>query len=251
MTAYSITDTKCIEIRLIILFGEVNEIIIISIFTNFDLIQRKHGEELRKSLTKQKNVGSSINLKINREMVTDQRRVANRFNEFFINVAQNLVDRLGRGNKAIHDYLLHPVKHTIFLKPTDASGVNSLISQLDETKATDFYGIPVKLVKLVRHTISDASGIFPEKLKLACITPIHKGNSKLALTNYRPISVLPVISKLLEQLMYERLFNFLNKNKILYDHQFGFQKKYIRHISQTDRLNRTEKVLMLSIPGIC
>ena len=52
-----------------------------------------------------------------------------------------------------------------------------------------------------------------------------KGNSKLALTNYRPISVLPVISKLLEQLMYERLLNFLNKNKILYDHQFGFQKK--------------------------
>ena len=163
-------------------------------------------------------------------MVTDQRRVANRFNEFFINVAQNLVDRLGRGNKAIHDYLLHPVKHTIFLKLTDASEINSLISQLDETKATDFYGIPVKLVKLVRHTISEplsmifnqsfASGIFPEKLKLACISPIHKGNSKLALTNYRPISVLPVISKLLqlEQLMYERLFNFLNKNKILYDH---------------------------------
>ena len=54
MTAYGITDTKCIEIRLIILFGEVNEIIIISIFTNFDLIQRKHGHELRKSLTKQK-----------------------------------------------------------------------------------------------------------------------------------------------------------------------------------------------------
>ena len=106
---------------------------------------------------------------------------------------------------------------------------------MDETKATDFYGIPVKLVKLVRHTISEplsmifnqsfASGIFPEKLKLVCITPIHKGNSKLALTNYRPISALPVISKLLEQLMYERLFNFLNKNKILYDHQFGFQKK--------------------------
>ena len=69
------------------------------------------------------------------------------------------------------------------------------------------------------------SGIFPEKLKLACITPIHKGSSKLAVTNYRPISVLQVISKLLEQLMYERLFHFLNKNKILYDHQFGFKNK--------------------------
>ena len=72
---------------------------------------------------------------------------------------------------------------------------------------------------------SFASGIFPEKLKLGCITPTHKGNSKLELTNYRSISVLPVVSKLLEQLIYERLFNFLNKNKTLYDHQFGFQKK--------------------------
>ena len=54
MTAYGITDTKCIEIRLIILFGEAKEIIMISIFTNVDLIQRKHRQELRKSLTKQK-----------------------------------------------------------------------------------------------------------------------------------------------------------------------------------------------------
>ena len=68
-------------------------------------------------------------------------------------------------------------------------------------------------------------GTFPEKLRLACVTPIHKANSKLALTNYRPISVLPVLSKLLEQLIYKRLSNFLDKNKIIYDHQFGFQKK--------------------------
>ena len=68
--------------------------------------------------------------------------MANRFNDFIINVSQNLVDRLGRGNKAINDYLLYPVKNTIFLKPTDATEVNGLISQLDETKTTNFYGIP-------------------------------------------------------------------------------------------------------------
>ena len=207
-------------------------------FDKFRLNSKKTWTGIKEIINNTKNVGSSINLKINGKMVTDQRRVANRFNDFFINVSQSLVDQLGRGNKAINDYLLHPVKNTIFLKPTDAAELNSLISQLDETKTTNFYGIPVKLVKLVklvRHTISEplsmifnqsfGSGIFPEKSKLACITPIHKGNLKLALTNYRSISVLPVISKLLEQLMYDHLFNFLNKNKILYDHQFGFQKQ--------------------------
>ena len=106
-------------------------------------------------------------------------QASNGFNDFFINVVQNLADRLGRGNKAINDYLLHPVKHAIFLKLTDATKVNSLIFQLDETKATDFCGIPMILVKLVHHTISEllsmifnqsfASRIFPEKVKLACI----------------------------------------------------------------------------------
>ena len=69
------------------------------------------------------------------------------------------------------------------------------------------------------------SGTFPEKLKLACVTPIYKTNSKLTLTNYRPSPVLPVISKRLKQLIYKRLSNFLDKNKLIYDHQFGFQKK--------------------------
>ena len=167
-------------------------------------------------------------------MVTGQKRLANKFNDFFINVAQKLVKRMGESNRTIIDYLLNPMKNTI-LKPTDAAEISNLILQLDEPKATDVYGIPVKLVILVQYTISEplsmifnqcfVSGTFPEKLKLQCVTPIHKANSKLALTNYRPISVLPVISKLLEQLIYKRLNNFLDKNKIIYGHQFGFEKK--------------------------
>ena len=135
-------------------------------------------------------------------MVTDQKRVANKFNEFFTNVAQKLVERMGKSNRTINDYLLNPIKNTIFLKPADAAEISNLILQLDESKATDVYGIPVKLIKLVQYTISEplsmifnqcfVSGTFPEKLKLAWVNPIHKANSKLALT-YRPISVLPVI----------------------------------------------------------
>ena len=167
--------------------------------------------------------------------MTDQKRVANKFNEFFTSVAQKLVERMGKSNRTINDYLLNPIKNTIFLKPADAAEISNLILQLDESRATDVYGIPVKLIKSVQYTISEplsmifnqcfVSGTFPKKLKLACVTPIHKANSKLALTNYRPISVLPVLSKLLEQLIYKRLSNFLDKNKIIYDHQFGFQKK--------------------------
>ena len=84
------------------------------------------------------------------------------------------------------------------------------MKNLDESKSPDPYNIPVKLIKLIPYNMSGAltdifnesfkTGIFPDLLKLAHVTPIHKGNSRLAVTNYRPISVLPIISKVFEQL---------------------------------------------------
>ena len=71
---------------------------------------------------------------------------------------------------------------------------------------------------------SFSQGIFPDHMKHAMVTPVHKGGSKLDMTNYRPISVLPICSKILEKLMLTRLLDFLDKNNIIYRHQFGFQK---------------------------
>ena len=56
------------------------------------------------------------------------------------------------------------------------------------------------------------------------ITPTFKGGSRLEVSNYRPVSVLPIISKLLEKIMNSRLTKFLDSKKIIYEHQFGFQK---------------------------
>ena len=61
-------------------------------------------------------------------------------------------------------------------------------------------------------------------MKLTLITPVNKGISKLEVYNYRPVFILPILSKVLEELMLNRLTEFLGKNKIIYGHQFGFQK---------------------------
>ena len=65
-------------------------------------------------------------------------------------------------------------------------------------------------------------GTFPEKLKFAKVTPIHKGKSKLELGNYRPISILPIFSKILEKLMNACMVKFLNQNKTIFEHQYTF-----------------------------
>ena len=72
--------------------------------------------------------------------------------------------------------------------------------------------------------LSLASGVFPDPLKIAKIIPIHKKNALDEFNNYRPISVLPAFSKIIEKLIYNRMIDFLDKHKILSNCQFGFRK---------------------------
>ena len=69
-------------------------------------------------------------------------------------------------------------------------------------------------------------GIFPSKLKIATVVPIHKGGKKTDIANYRPISLLSAFSKIYEKIMHARTFDFLTKQKVLYQHQYGFRKSH-------------------------
>ena len=73
--------------------------------------------------------------------------------------------------------------------------------------------------------LSLSTGIFPDKLKIAKVSLIFKNGEKDLLTNYQLISVLPCFSKILERIMYDRLYSYsyLTENKILFKRQFGFR----------------------------
>ena len=70
------------------------------------------------------------------------------------------------------------------------------------------------------------TGQFPENMKNAEIIPLFKKGAKYLLENYRPISLLITLSKLLKKCIYHRLYNFLNKNNIIYKKQYGFRAKH-------------------------
>ena len=74
--------------------------------------------------------------------------------------------------------------------------------------------------------LSITSGIVPKKLKIARVIPLFKSGEQDIFTNYRPVSVLPAFSKILERVMYNRLLRFLNAFKILSDNQYGFRKHH-------------------------
>ena len=95
------------------------------------------------------------------------------------------------------------------------------------------------------------SGLIPESLKIALVTPIYKANENFLFENYRPISVLTCFSKLLERLMHKRLISFINKQRILSKHQFGFRKNHSTDhaiIELTDNITKAmEKVYTRSV----
>ena len=106
---------------------------------------------------------------------------------------------------------------------------------LKDSKSPDSYEIPIKMVKYISDSLSSvlaelinesfSTGQHPSLLKFAKVIPIHKANSKLEVSNYRPISLLPIFNKIFERLMHNRLTKFLEKHEILYPQQFGFQKR--------------------------
>ena len=79
-----------------------------------------------------------------------------------------------------------------------------------------------------------ATGVFPNKMKIAKVIPIYKSGEKHILSNYRPISLLPQFSKILEKIFYSRLYDFIIKHNVLYDQQYGFRKNRTTSMALTD-----------------
>ena len=181
-----------------------------------------------------KKKSSEISIKIGNSIVNNQKIVANNFNDFFTGIAQNLVNKLGRTSKKFTDYLNNPQPNSLFLKAVTEFEVSDVIRNLDANKSADAYGIPIRLVKLIKDAIvgpltslineSFTLGYCPQIMKYAKVIPIFKASSPLEVTNYRPISLLPIFNKVIEKLMHVRVINFLEANKTIFNHQFGFQR---------------------------
>ena len=160
--------------------------------------------------------------------------MATKINKYFANVANQLLNGIGETNNKYQDYLKNPNKSSIFLNQTDFGEVHYILSTLDVNKSGDIYGISPRLLKTARSELAGnltllfnmslRTGVFPDILKIANIIPIYKDGSRLNPANYRPISLLPIIGKILEKIIYTRLYKFMEKYKIINKQQYGFQK---------------------------
>jgi hypothetical protein len=95
------------------------------------------------------------------------------------------------------------------------------------------------LTKIFNRSLQQ--GIFPGELKTAFVSPIYKNGDKSDCSNYRPISILSTIAKILEKTVYNQLISYINENNILSGNQFGFRKS---HSTVTSLLNATNNWLL-------
>ena len=160
-------------------------------------------------------------------------------------IANAIIDHLGTtgeklaanfpNNNDYRKYQNASIKQSFFLTPTSKNEIDKIITQLQNKKACGDDQIQPKHLKMCRDLITNpikhiinltfSNGRVPDALKISKVIPIFKKNEKLS-HNYRPISLLGIINKIMEKVMNKQLQSFLHKNEILYAYQFGFRKNY-------------------------
>ena len=163
------------------------------------------------------------------ETTDNLKRIASIFNNVFSTISKKTQAKIKYSYKKCIDYLTNENPNSFFLSPKDKEEIKLILSSLVISKPTGPYSIPTKVLKLLKNDIFDqfadlinvsfTTGSFPTTTQ---VIPIHKKESKFDYTNYHPISLLSNLDKILEKLMHNRLYMFLNDDNIIYPLQFGF-----------------------------
>ena len=214
---------------------------------------------------------NKITLLEGEEIITDNFEIAETFNAFFTNVVDNLDiqefdtsdysanPELDKTYNIIEKFKNHPsilkikenvqVKTEFHFDEINEAGIKDNINSLDKKKPTTFNNIPIRLLvennDIISPFITDicnesiSNVVFPDSLKLADITPAHKKEERTKKDNYRPVSILPSISKIFERNMYDQISLYINK--YLSPYLCGFRKGFSTQHCLTVMLERWKK----------
>ena len=177
------------------------------------------------------------------------RRIAEKFNKYFTNVGTNLASKIQNTSKTFEDFLF-PVQKNMEYKDLTFEEFEKAFKSVKHNKAAGHDDIDSNVIIKVYDEISYPlfmifhssfnEGIFPEQLKVAKVSPIFKVGNIEEIRNYRPISVFPIFSEVLERTMYNRTYQYFKENDMFSPKRFGFQVNNKRHHAI---LNLTDDIL--------
>lgn len=173
-------------------------------------------------------------VKSDNSVTEDIESMVNEFNDYFVNVGPNLAKEIPLiGGKDETFNLTFNKCNTMFLGGVCESDILEVVKEFKSKKSTDCNDLNMSLIKEVIFCVlepltyicnkSFQTGIFPDKMKIAKVIPIYKNGNKQFVSNYRPVSLLPQFSKILEKLFVKRLDSYIEKYDLLNGHQYGFR----------------------------
>jgi hypothetical protein len=166
--------------------------------------------------------------------IRDKKDIANQFNNFFGSIGPDLSARIpNHKDLSVKKYLKKEILHSFKLITLEQDEVKKILTSITTKHSSGYDNLSTCLLKKISPLIighitaiinqSFFTGIFPDKLKIAKIIPLYKKDDPQKLENYRPISILPAISKLFEKAVFIQLYKYLNTNNLLYKNQYGFR----------------------------
>ncbi|XP_065672237.1 uncharacterized protein LOC136090057 [Hydra vulgaris] len=187
-------------------------------------------------LGKNKDKTSSLpkRININNNDIFCPKEISKEFNTYFTNVGLDLANKITTPLNSYKTYLTPSNDKTLYDFDLTLKEFETAFSSIKNKNSSGFDGIPSNILISNKKSISRplfyivklslGQGIFPDVLKLAKVIPVYKNNDHANVSNYRPISLLSVFSKIFERVIYNRIFDHLTKNNFFYPKQFGFQK---------------------------
>ena len=188
------------------------------------------------NLTKNKSDVHVTKIRSNGEIIEDPVNVANTFNNYFSSIGVNLAEDIPHSTKHFSEYLGVPNPSSIFFTPVVKEDIIDIVSSLNNKKSPGYDDVNNFILKGVISYIVDPlvyilnlsllNGQVPDNMKIAKVIPLYKKGDKLNVSNYRPISLLSSLSKILEKVVYLRTLNFFKTHNILFNFQIGFIEKH-------------------------
>ena len=181
--------------------------------------------------------------KVNDKQIDDKITIANEFCQFFTAIGKNLQSKILSLSDIVwkaqdHSELqqkMNPNNKYFEFTPTSSREVLAIMKKIKRKVSEGYDEIPASLVIDGAEELSVplsflinrclAHSVFPTAEKCAKITPVHKSDDKTVMDNYRPISILPVLSKVFERIVHNQLYTYLEENNLLSHCQFGFRRK--------------------------
>ena len=180
-----------------------------------------------------------ITLSIDGRLATEGTEVAGLFSDYFASIVNEPnINSAGQAGGGVGAELSVPssTKDGWTIGPVSVVQTANIIKKLNPSKTKDYYGLQTTLLQrnnlylarplcmLVNQSIVES--VFPDTLKLAYITPIFKAGCKMDIKNYRPVSILPVISKVIEKAVTQQLTEYIERSQLLNPSQYGFRRGY-------------------------